>query len=66
VDVAADIAALAAILDGERRYDESEPLYQRALCLARNYEIAINSNNLAAVYHETGRLTEDEWIIGLS
>jgi hypothetical protein len=45
--VVADIAALAAILDGQGKYDESEPLYQRALAIfareygPEHYEIAI-------------------------
>ena len=31
VDVAADIAALAALLDGQGKFDEAEPLYRQAL-----------------------------------
>ena len=51
MDVAADIAALAAILDGQGKYDESEPLYRRVLAIfvraygAEHYEVAVNLNN---------------------
>jgi tetratricopeptide (TPR) repeat protein len=66
LDVAADAAALAAILDGLGRYAESEPLYRRALAIFErrfgptNYEIAVNLNNLAAVCQATGRGGEAE------
>jgi tetratricopeptide (TPR) repeat protein len=62
----ADGAALAGILDGLERYEESEGLYLRALAgfEARygpvHYEIAVNLNNLGMVRRATGRLAEAE------
>ena len=53
-----------------RKYAESEPIYRRVLALfeARQqsgdadaeYEIAVNLNNLAAVYTRTGRAAQAE------
>lgn len=64
--MAADIAALAALLDGQRKYAEAEQLYRRALAIfershgAENYEIAVNLNNLAANCNAQGRQDEAE------
>ncbi len=71
--VAADLAALAGLLDGQGKYAESEPIYRHVLAIfeARwqagdqntedaEYEIAINLNNLAALYNRTGRAAEAE------
>jgi tetratricopeptide (TPR) repeat protein len=58
--VASDRAALAAILDGLHRYEESEGHYQQALrAYRREYgashpEIAVILNNLGALYQATG------------
>ena len=67
---AADLAALAGVLDGQRKYAESEPIYERVLALfeqqlaagdaAAEYEIAINLNNLAALYANTQRAPQAE------
>jgi tetratricopeptide (TPR) repeat protein len=57
--VAADKAALAAILDGQRKFAESEKLYRQALCTYRREygtshpEIAVVLNNLGALYQAT-------------
>jgi tetratricopeptide (TPR) repeat protein len=59
--VAADKAALAAILDGQRKFVESEKLYRQALrTYRREYgashpEIAVILNNLGALYQATAR-----------
>jgi tetratricopeptide (TPR) repeat protein len=59
--VAADRAALAAILDGLHRHDESRRYYFEALRVYRreygtsHSEIAVVLNNLGALYHATGR-----------
>ena len=53
-------AALAAILDGRHRYDESKRCYFDALKIYRREygashpEIAVVLNNLGALYHATG------------
>ena len=62
---AADIAALAAILCGQGRYTEAEPLFRRALAVfehdrCENYDVAVNLNNLAALCYATGRGDEAE------
>jgi tetratricopeptide (TPR) repeat protein len=65
-DVAADVAALAALLDGQGKYDEAEKLYRRALTVfervygTEHYEIAVTLNNLAAIYHARGESEEAE------
>jgi len=60
--VAADQVALAAILDGLRRYEESERLYLAALEVfereADTREIAVTLNDLGAQYAERGRLEQ--------
>ncbi len=52
--VAEDVAALAAILDGQERFAESEPMYERVLPLFRarraHYDVAVNLHNLAAAH----------------
>src|SRR2546427_235805 len=54
--VAADVAALAAILDGEGKRYEAERFYLRALAAfertdgGESYDVAVNLNNLAALY----------------
>jgi len=59
--VAVDMAALAAILDGQKKFDESERLYRRALAVFRREygpshgETAILFSNLAALCQATGR-----------
>lgn len=60
IAVAFDQAALATILDGQRRYAESERLYRQALrTYRREYrshpEIAVVMNNLGAHYQATGQ-----------
>ncbi len=63
--VAADIAALAALVEGRGRYKEAARLYRRAILLfrrapaaqltsPRSYELAVNYHNLAGV----------EWALG--
>src|SRR5262249_13810783 len=64
--VAADMAALAALLEGQRKYDEAELLYHRALSIfeqtlgAEHYEIAVTLNNLATLSQSVGRTDEAE------
>ena len=64
--VAADLAALAAIVDGLGRHDEAEALYLRALDTFErvygpdHYEIAVNLNNLAGVRQAQGRVADAE------
>jgi len=59
--VAVDMAALAALLDGQKRFDESERLYRQALRIYRRVygpshgETAILLSNLAALCQATGR-----------
>jgi len=59
--VASDMAALAALLDGQGKFAEAEKLYRQALRVyrreygANHPEIAVVLNNLAAVYQATGR-----------
>lgn len=60
VETAADFAAYAAVLDGLGRFDESRPLYAKALAVfeshfgRRHYEIAVNLHNLANVEWNEG------------
>ena len=62
--IAADSVALAAILDGQRKFDEAEALYREALVIFerspdRNAgEIAVALNNLGAQYLARGRMSE--------
>jgi tetratricopeptide (TPR) repeat protein len=62
----ADEAALAGVLDGLARYDESEPMYHHVLGEfekiygSNHYEIAVNLHNLAGVQCARSRLEEAE------
>jgi tetratricopeptide (TPR) repeat protein len=64
VDVAADVAALAAILSGAGQRREAERLYKRALRVFErklgrgHFEVALNLGNLAALYQQEGRHAE--------
>jgi tetratricopeptide (TPR) repeat protein len=64
--VAADVAALAALLDGDGALEEAASLYQRALRIFRRRlgnksgEVAINLSNLAALRHGQRRPREAE------
>ena len=65
-DVAADRAALAALLDGQGRLEEAETLYQDAIRVLERVrgpppiELAVSLNNLAAIRTSQGRLAEAE------
>jgi tetratricopeptide (TPR) repeat protein len=62
--IAADAAALAAILEGLEKWDEAEELYRRALAIWEesedDYEVAMALNGLAAVVRFSGRPSEAE------
>src|SRR5262245_30315912 len=64
--VAADKAALAALLDGQRKFTEDEDLYHQALrtyrrvYVASHAEIAVVLNNLAVLCQTTGRTKRAE------
>ena len=66
LETAADGAALAGILDGLDRHQESRPLYERALQVFRriygeeHYEIAVNLHNLAALEDAEGNSSAAE------
>jgi Flp pilus assembly protein TadD len=57
-DVAADLIALAAIIDGQGRFEEAEAMYHHALRLLeaapipRLLDEAVACNNLGAIYHQ--------------
>jgi tetratricopeptide (TPR) repeat protein len=59
--VAADVAALAAIVEGRGRLTEAQRLYERALTVFRrafgagSYEVGVNLAGLAGVYQARGR-----------
>ncbi|GAA1659168.1 tetratricopeptide repeat protein [Fodinicola feengrottensis] len=59
--VAADQAALASLLAGQKKYDEAERLYLRALATfqrvydADNYELAVTFNDLGVLKAAQGR-----------
>jgi tetratricopeptide (TPR) repeat protein len=61
-----DAAAYAAVLDGLERYDESEPIYRRALAIfervygPEHFEVAATLHNLAAVLAARGDRQEAE------
>jgi tetratricopeptide (TPR) repeat protein len=61
-----DATAYAGVLDGLERYDESEPIYRRALAIferaygPEHYEVAATLHNLAAVRAARGQLEEAE------
>ena len=58
--LAADLGALAALLDGQGKRDEAEQLYLRALKIfrralgPRSYEVAVNEANLAVSLADRG------------
>ena len=62
----ADIAALAALLEGQGKYKEAEQLYIRVLADfeqmkgLESYDVAVNLNNLAALYFAEGKLNKAE------
>jgi len=64
--VAADVAALAALVDGRGRLDEAAALYGRALGVFRRTlgpkcaEVGLNLSNLAALRQRQGRAHEAE------
>jgi tetratricopeptide (TPR) repeat protein len=66
VTVAADVAALAALVEGQGRLDEAADLYERALRIFRrrlgsvNAEVALNLSSLAGLRHQQGRNAEAE------
>lgn len=63
-EVAADLAALAALLDGQKKYGEAEPLYQRALAIfeeklgAAHPHVPICLDNYAQLLRAMKRLAE--------
>jgi tetratricopeptide (TPR) repeat protein len=65
-DVAQDVAALAAVLDGRGKRAEAETLYRRALATfertlgPRHFEVAFNQGNLAALLQARGELDDAE------
>lgn len=69
VAVAADVAALAAILDGLGKHDEAENLYWRAIAVfsrtlgPTHFEVAFNHAQLAVLYQGKGnaRLAEGSY-----
>ena len=67
--LAADMAALAAILDGQQKQDEAESLYRDALRIYERSpesnagEIAVTLNGLGALYATRGSLEEAEAIL---
>jgi tetratricopeptide (TPR) repeat protein len=66
IAVAADVAALAALIEGQGRLEEAAALYERALAVFRrklgrvNAEVALNLSSLAALRQEQGRVIEAE------
>jgi tetratricopeptide (TPR) repeat protein len=66
VHVAADVAALAALVEGQGRLAEAAALYERALVVfrrrlgPRSAEVSINLSSLAALRQQEGRLAEAE------
>jgi len=69
VGAASDMAALAALLDGQGKFDQSQNLYRKALKIyrrdygANHPEIAVVLNNLAAVHQATGRPSQPKCCI---
>jgi tetratricopeptide (TPR) repeat protein len=59
--LAADLGALAALLDGQKKFAEAEKIYRQALSIYRgeygacHAEIAMLLGNIAALYQATGR-----------
>jgi tetratricopeptide (TPR) repeat protein len=66
VQVAADVAALAALVEARGRLDEAAALYERALGVFRrklgatNAEVALNLSSLAGLRQRQGRTAEAE------
>jgi tetratricopeptide (TPR) repeat protein len=66
VSVAADVAALAALVEGNGRLDEAAALYERALGVFRrklggdSSEVALNLSSLAGLRQRQGRLPAAE------
>jgi tetratricopeptide (TPR) repeat protein len=66
VSTAADVAALAALVEGQGRLEEAAALYERALAVFKrklgkeNAEVALNLSSLAALRQEQGRVLEAE------
>ena len=66
--VAADLAALAALIDGQERHTEAGEMYERALAIFErvygpdHYEMAVTLNNLAGVRLAEGNVGEAEAI----
>jgi tetratricopeptide (TPR) repeat protein len=66
VAVAADVAALAALVEGRGRLDEAAALYERALGIFRrklgpqSAEESINMSSLAALRQQQGKIPEAE------
>ncbi len=66
VAVAADLAALAALVQEQQRFDEAETLYRRLIAIFEagfgpiHYELGVNYNNLAALHAARGNLREAE------
>ena len=64
--VAADVAALAALVQGQGHLDEAEALYRRAIAMFEaalgpdHYEIAVNCSNLGALHAARGEDAEAE------
>ena len=62
--MAVKLSALAAILDGQGKYDEAESLYRRPLGIYQEAfgpdhpDVALNLNNLAAIEEARGNATE--------
>jgi tetratricopeptide (TPR) repeat protein len=65
--LAADLAALAAIVEGLERWEEAERLYREALTgwreLGDRYEEAMTANGLAQVLRRTDRTDEAESLL---
>ena len=68
--VAADVAALAALVEGRGRLDEAARLYERALAVfrrtlgPRSAEVGLNLGGLAALRQRQGRTREAERLYG--
>jgi len=66
VDLAQDLAVLAAALSGQHRYDEAVTLFEAVLTTCRlarpprQYEIAVHLHNLATIHHSLGESARAE------
>jgi len=66
VAVAADLAALAALVQEQQRFGEAEKLYRRVIAIFEaafgpiHYELGVNYNNLAALHAARGNRREAE------